>query len=144
MKKTLVLISIIVAAFFTKTSAQSDTQANAKIVLIRDAELRGWAFTFPVFLNENYVEKLPFRTTSTLVVPAGENTLSFRYVGKKNPWKHAEKLTLNLQPDETKYVMVTQLQIPFRTVIRPLEVTEATAKKFTQPVNFTVEVTQNN
>lgn len=140
MKKLLVLISMMIVAPVAETVAQ----VNAKIVLIRDAELRGWAFTFPIFINENYVEKLPFRTTTTLVVPAGENTLSFRYVGKKKPWKHAEKLTLNLQPDETKYVMVTQLQTPFRTVIRPLEVTEATAKKFAQPINFTVEVARNN
>lgn len=139
MKKLLVLVSMILVASFTETSAQED----AKIVVIRGSEFRNALVNFSVFVNENYVEKIPYRTTSTLVVPAGETTLSFRYFGKKKPWKHAEKLTLNLQPGETKYVMATQIQAPFQMVIMPLEVTEATAKRFTQPLNFTIEVAQN-
>lgn len=138
MKKIFLITCSLIFSLVTVSA-----QENAKVVVIRDSDFRNAIINFPVFVNEYYAEKIQFGATSTLVVPAGNAILSFRYYGRKKPWKYAEKLPLNLQSGETKYVMVTQIQRFFRTVIIPLEVTEATAERFPQRLNFTVEVAHN-
>jgi|GEM_PF-1655269 hypothetical protein len=137
--KKLFLIACMVISPLLQLSAQE----GAKIVIIRDSGVQNFIFGFSTFVNDSYAEKIQNKTTTTLEVPTGEIRLSFRYLGKNKPWKHAKKLTLDLKPGETKYVMVTQKQEIFQSLIIPLEVTEATAKQYVQPLNFTVVVTLN-
>jgi hypothetical protein len=138
--KKLFLIACVVISPLLQLSAQE----NAKIMIIRDTGPQSSISGYSTFLNDNCVEKIKDKTTVTFVVPAGEATLSFRNWGKNKPRQSEEKLTLDLKPEEIRYVMVVEQRDVFWPKIMPLEVTEATAEQYVQPLNFTVELPLQN
>ena len=128
---SLVFISVLGASNpVTNTPLNnSNNEEPGKVIFIRDTGVSNWLFTIKAFSEGTFLGEFTNNSITHMQFQPGTHQLNFKMVTLK------EDLKLQVESNETKYVLLYLKEAPLTYKINAIEITESSALKLMEELS---------